>query len=147
MADVLITGNRREASAGQDSGKLLLRLVLGVLILLHGVSKIAGGIDPIVAAVGKAGLPQAFAYLVYVGEVVAPILLIVGLWTRAVALVIVIDMIVAVLLVHAGQALQLDPQTGGYALELQALYLFGALAIALLGAGRYSFGGRYGRWN
>ena len=35
----------------------------------------------------------------------------------------------------------------GWALELQAFYLAAALAIAGLGAGRYSLGGAMGRWN
>ena len=39
----------------------------------------------------------------------------------------------------------LTPETGGYALELQALYLIGGLVVALLGAGRFSLGG--GRLN
>jgi len=34
----------------------------------------------------NAGFPSALGYLVYVGEVLAPLLLIVGLWTRAAAL-------------------------------------------------------------
>jgi putative oxidoreductase len=38
-------------------------------------------------------------------------------------------------------------KTGGWALELQGLYLVSALAVALLGAGRYSVGGSGGRWN
>ena len=37
--------------------------------------------------------------------------------------------------------------SGGYALELQALYLVAALVVAMIGAGRYSLGGIYGRWN
>jgi putative oxidoreductase len=36
---------------------------------------------------------------------------------------------------------------GGWRLELQALFLFGALAISLMGAGRFSLGGQGGRWN
>jgi len=146
MADVLLTGNRYQAPVAQEIAKLLLRLVLGVLILLHGISKIEGGIGPILDVVGKAGLPQAIGYLVYIGEVLAPILVIVGLWTRAAAIVVAIDLIVAVLLVHVPQLLQLD-DTGGWALELQGLYLIVAICVALLGAGRYSLGGRYGRWN
>jgi putative oxidoreductase len=74
------------------------------------------------------------------------VLLIIGLWTRAAALVIAINMVVAILLVHTGQLLQLS-KNGGYALELQTIYLVVALAIALLGAGRFSLGGRDGRWN
>jgi len=129
-----------------DAAKLLLRLVLGLLILLHGYSKIKGGPDFILNVVDKAGLPHAFGYLVYVGEVLAPILVIVGFWTRPAASVIAINMIVAVALVHSGQVFSLSPQ-GGWAIELQAMYLAVAVAVTLLGAGRYSVGGAAGRCN
>ena len=129
-----------------DVAKLVLRLTVGLLILLHGISKIQGGPGFILDMVEKAGLPDPFGYLVYVGEVLAPILVIVGIWTRVAAVVIAINMIVAVLLVHTGQLLQLAPE-GGWALELQGLYLAVPIAIALLGAGRYSVGGVHGRWN
>ena len=130
----------------EDLGKLVLRISVGVLMLLHGIAKIIDGPDAILGLVAKSGLPSAFGYLVYVGEVVAPVLIIIGLWTRPAALVVVINMIVAVGLVHMGQLTQLG-KTGGWALELQGLFLFGALAVALLGAGRFSLGGTSGRWN
>ena len=129
-----------------DAAKLLLRVVLGVLMLLHGVGKLEGGIAAVVGMVAKTGLPGALAYAVYLGEVVAPLLLLVGLFTRPAALVVAINMVVAVLLVHTGQLASLTPN-GGYALELQTFYLAVALAIALLGAGRASVGGAQGRWN
>jgi putative oxidoreductase len=83
---------------------------------------------------------------VYVGEVLAPLLVIVGFWTRPAALVIAINMIFAVALVHTSQFFTLA-KTGGWALELQGMYFFTAVAISLLGAGRYSLGGATGRWN
>jgi len=119
---------------------------VGLLLLFHGVAKLVGGIGGISAALTQAGMPGALGYLVYIGEVLAPLLLIVGVWTRVAAFVVVINMVVAVALAHVGQLLSLD-QTGGYALELQAFYLFSALVIALIGAGRYSMGGERGRWN
>jgi putative oxidoreductase len=103
-------------------------------------------VQGILGAVTKMGLPEAFGYLVYVGEVLAPLLVIVGFWTRPAALVIAINMAFAVFLVHLGQLFQLSQQ-GGWALELQGMYFFTAIAIALLGAGRYSVGGATGRWN
>ena len=132
--------------AFEDSGKLVLRVALGILILLHGVAKVMGGIDPIVGMVIKAGLPAAVAYLVYVGEVVAPLLMIFGLFTRAAAAVVAINMLVAVGLAHAHQVFTMS-KAGGWALELQGMYLFAALAVMLLGAGRLSAGGVSGRWN
>jgi putative oxidoreductase len=129
-----------------DFGKLLLRVSLGVLILLHGIAKITGGVSFVSGTLAKAGMPSMLAYGVYVGEVLAPLLLILGLWTRAAALVVVINMIVAVALVHVPELFAIG-KTGGYALELQAMYLLSALAVAFLGAGRYSLGGVDGRWN
>jgi len=145
MANLSITGSRTPPVL-LDPARLLLRLTLGALILLHGISKIQGGPGFILDIVDKAGLPSPFGYLVYVGEVIAPILVIIGLWTRLAALVIVINMIVAVLLVHVPQLFTLA-DSGGWALELQGLYLVVAVCVALLGAGRYSLGGVYGRWN
>jgi putative oxidoreductase len=133
-------------SSYDDLGKLLLRVVLAVLLLFHGLSKLAGGVGFISGMLEKMGLPAAIGYLVYVGEVIAPLLILVGVWTRPAALVIAGNMIVAVLLVHTAEFFTLS-QTGGWALELQAMFFFAALAVALLGAGRYSLGGRAGKWN
>jgi putative oxidoreductase len=133
-------------TASQDAGKLVLRVVLGLLILLHGLFKLTHGVGPIVGMVGKAGLPSAFGYAVYIGEVIAPLLLIAGLWTRIAALVVAINMVVALSLVHMQQIFTLNQQ-GGWAIELQGMYLFSAIAVALLGAGRYSVGGLGGRFN
>jgi putative oxidoreductase len=129
-----------------DGAKLILRLTLGLLILFHGVSKILHGVGPITGMVAGHGLPPAVGYLVYVGEVVAPLMLVFGIWTRLAALVVLINMVVAILLVHVSQFFTLG-NAGGWALELQAMYLMTALAIVLLGAGRYSVGGSSGRWN
>ena len=131
------------AGASADAGKLLLRVSLGALMLFHGIAKVIGGPAGIVGLVEKAGLPGSFGYLVYVGEVVAPLLLIIGLWTRAGAAVIAINMVVAVYLVHAHELFTLS-KSGGWALELQGFYFFSAIAVMLLGAGRFSAGKR---WN
>jgi putative oxidoreductase len=130
----------------EDTGKLLLRLTLGLLLLLHGIGKLTGGVEGIIGAVARTGLPGSLGYLVYVGEIVAPLLLIFGIWTRMAAVVIAINMVVAVVLMHMGDLATLT-ESGGWKLELQAFYLATAFAIALLGAGRLSFGGSEGRWN
>jgi putative oxidoreductase len=129
-----------------DQGKLVLRVILAVLLLFHGVSKLMGGIGFITGMLQKAGLPGVFGYAVYIGEVIAPLMILFGVYTRAAALVVVINMVVALLLVHTGQFFALNEQ-GGWALELQGMYLGAAIVVALLGAGRYSVGGLAGRWN
>ncbi|MFM9925391.1 DoxX family protein [Variovorax sp. H27-G14] len=129
-----------------DAGKLLIRLTVGVLVLLHGIFKLSAGVGFIGGMLAKSGLPGGLAYLVYVGEIVAPLLMIAGVFTRAAAAVVVINMLVAFGLVHMADMFALTKQ-GGWALELQGFYLFGALTVVLLGAGRFSVGGLKGRWN
>jgi putative oxidoreductase len=129
-----------------DLGKLILRVVLAVLLLFHGLSKLAGGVGFIDGMLQKAGLPAIFAYGVYIGEVLAPLLILVGLFTRAAAAVVAINMVVALLLVHTAQFFTRN-DTGGWALELQGMYLGSAIALIFLGAGRYSLGGPGGRFN
>ena len=140
--------SRRAAGndSGVDTALLILRLVLGVMILLHGIAKLPPPPEGLMDMLAKANLPSVLAYGAYLGEIVAPILLIIGVWTRLAAVVIAINMVVAVLLVHAGDLVDLNKQ-GGYALELQAMFLFTAVALALTGAGRFSVGGRYGPLN
>ena len=106
-----------------DFGKLILRLSIGGLMLFHGVAKIMHGIDPIVAAVKGSNVPEFVAYGVYVGEVLGPLLVLIGLWTRLGALMIVADMIVALVLVHRADLGNLSPMSGAWAVELPALYL------------------------
>ena len=130
----------------EDAGKLVLRAVLAAMLLFHGISKLHNGIGFIADMLAKAGLPAIFGYGVYIGEVIAPLFMLVGLFTRGAALVIAINMVVAVLLAHTSMFFTIN-DTGGWALELQGMYFFTALAIALLGAGRYSIGGNAGKFN
>jgi putative oxidoreductase len=113
------------------AGVVLLRTTLALLMLLHGVSKLLHGIGPIEGMVTSHGLPHFLAYGVYIGEVAAPLLLLVGFWVVPAALVIAANMVVAVLLAHQGQFLSLN-KMGGWSLELQAMLFVGALAVAML---------------
>jgi putative oxidoreductase len=129
-----------------DAGKLVLRAALAIIILFHGMSKLIGGIGFIGGMLAKAGAPAVLGYFVYVGEVIAPLLILAGIFTRPAALLVAINMIAAILLVHTSQFFTLN-DTGGWALELQGMFLVASLSVALLGAGRYSVGGAAGRYN
>ncbi len=120
-----------------ELGKLLLRLAIGGLMLFHGVAHLRHGIGGISLAVSKHGLPSAFAYAVFIGELLAPIAVILGIFTRPAAVLIAVDMVFAVWLAHMDDILRIG-KTGGYSLELQALFFLGAMVIALLGPGRYA---------
>ncbi|MGV8930847.1 MAG: DoxX family protein [Luteimonas sp.] len=128
-------------ATSQDFGKLVLRIILGALILLHGVSKLKNGLDPIEGMLVAHGLPALLAYGVLVGEVLAPVMLLFGFYARIGAILIAINMLFAFGMVHLGQLRQINAQ-GGWALELQGMFLFTAVAIALLGPGRYAINPR-----
>jgi putative oxidoreductase len=126
----------------EDAGKLVLRLTLGILVLLHGIAKLKSGVGSIVTGLEGAGLPPWVAYGVYIGEIVAPIMVIIGLFARTGAFIIFVNMIFAIGLVHRNEIFMLGKQ-GGWALELQGMFLFTALALVLISPGRYSVTRRF----
>ena len=119
-----------------DTGKLVLRLTLGILILLHGIAKLTHGIGPIEGMVTGMGMPAFLAYGVFAREVLGPLLLIIGFYARIGAALIAVNMLFAIGLAHTGELASLS-QTGGWALELQGMFLFTAIALMLLGPGRF----------
>ncbi|MDE2023018.1 MAG: DoxX family protein [Gammaproteobacteria bacterium] len=130
----------------EDLGKLLLRLTIGVLLILHGLHKIFAGPNEIIEIVTANHWPAFTAYGVYLGEVLGPLLVIFGFFTRIGGLLIFIDLIIAVILTRGGHVWSLDG-SGGWTIQLEALFGLGGLAIALLGAGKYSVTGATGKFN
>ena len=118
-------------------GKLIVRLSVGGLMLLHGIAKLLnpGSLSWIGDQVASHGLPVFLAYGVLIGEVVAPLMAIVGWQTRIAGLLMVGNMVVAIFLAHTGELFALG-RSGGWALELQGMFLFSALALVFLGSGR-----------
>jgi putative oxidoreductase len=100
-------------------------------MLFHGVSKLIHGISFLVENMG------AFGYAVYIGEVLAPIAILLGFRTRIAAVLLAITCVVAVATAHSQEVFTISDH-GGYALELLMLYLFGALALFFTGAGKYA---------
>ena len=125
-----------------DAGLLVLRLGVGAILLFHGLYKVTHGVAWIAGPLSGAGLPTWLQYGVYVGEILAPVLLILGLWTRLAALVIAFDMFMAIFLARRGDIGKINPMGGGWAIELEALLLIGALALALAGGGRFGLSKR-----
>ncbi len=130
-------------NALDDLAKLLLRLAVGILILFHGWAKVRHGVAGIEAMLAMRGLPTFLSWGVYVGEVLAPVLIVLGVYTRLGAALILLNMMFALLLAHSAHFGHFT-SSGGWRLELQAMYTVGALAILMLGSGRYALGGK---WN
>lgn len=125
-----------------DIGRLILRLSLGILILLHGVAKLQGGIGFLTPVLTGAGLPAWFSYGVFVGEIVAPLMIMLGLFARTGALLIFVNMLFAIFLMHRPELFTLG-KAGGWALELQGMFLFVALALVFMHPGRYAVTRRF----
>lgn len=121
------------------TGKFLLRVVLGVIILLHGIAKLKGGIAPITGMVTSHGLPAWIAYGVYAGEVLGPLLLIAGFYARLGAALVAANMVFALFLAHRAEVFALNAQSGGWAIETQALMLVAAITVMLVGPGKPGF--------
>ena len=123
-----------------DVGRLILRITVGGLMLFHGVAKIMhpASLDFITGMLTANGLPALLAYGVFIGEVIAPVLVIAGYQARIGALLMAANMLFALFLAHAGELFSLS-EHGGLAIELQLFYLFTAIAVMFLGSGKYAF--------
>jgi putative oxidoreductase len=128
------------SSLNADTGKLILRLCVGLLMLFHGVAKIMhpGSLDFISGMLSASSLPAVLAYGVYIGEVVAPLMVIVGYQARIGGLLIAVNMLFALLLAHTGDFFSLT-EHGGLAVELQMFYLLSAVSVVFLGSGKLAF--------
>lgn len=110
----------------------VLTIGLGILMLFHGVDKILNGVDFITPLLEAYSIPYAeyLAYGVYIGEVIAPLLLISGYYIRVAGGVIVLNMLVAIFLVHQNEIFTLT-EHGSWSLEIPMLYLVIGLALLL----------------
>jgi putative oxidoreductase len=117
----------------------ILRVVLGTIMAAHGLQKLQVGPANFGTALGQMGvpLPTLMGYVVTFVELVGGVLLIVGLLSRLAALLLTIDLVVAISLVkvHVGF---LSPLQGGASAEFDLALIAGFLAILLAGPGRLS---------
>lgn len=128
------------SSLNADTGRLILRVCVGGLMLFHGVAKILHpeSLDFIAGMLNGYGLPTFLAYGVYIGEVLAPLMVIAGYQARVGGLLIAVNMLFALFLAHSGDFFSLS-EHGGSAVELQLFYLLTAVAVVFLGSGRLAF--------
>jgi putative oxidoreductase len=124
------------ANSQADYAALLLRVSLGLLFLAHGGMKIFTFTIPgTVQYFESIGYPASFAYLVILGEVGGGLALILGAWTRVIALALLPIMIGATL-PHVGNGWMFAKTGGGW--EFPAFWTVMLLVQALLGSGAYA---------
>lgn len=121
-----------------DLAKLILRVTFAAMLSLHGIHKIgAGGTSFIKGLLVENGLPTFIAYGVYLGEVLAPLLIILGIFTRLSAFVVIGTCFFIIFLAYMPDFFSLT-KVGAWALEPVATYLFAFTAIMFAGSGRYA---------
>ena len=130
-----------------DIGKLILRVAVAGLLVFHGIAKLKGGIGWMAGPLGAAHLPFALGYGVYVAEVLAPVLLVLGIFTRPAAAVIAFDLFMALAIAVKGRTFMIKERGGGLGGELEMFFMLAALAIMFLGSGRYAVSKGNGRWD
>src|SRR3954468_12106837 len=109
--------------------------------MMHGSNSLIHGIDYIKGMVHSAGLPEFISYGNLVGEVIAPIFMIIGYRSRIAALVVAFNMLLSVLIAHRDIAFARNDY-GGWMIELNVFFFMTALAVFFTGAGKYSLSGK-----
>lgn len=119
---------------------LLLRVALGLFFLAHGLTKVLVFTIPgTVKFFNSIGYPSFVAYLVLIAELGGGLALIIGLWTRWIALVLFIEML-GVILYHWPNGWVFTSKGGGW--EYPVMWAVALLVLALLGDGPYALSDR-----
>jgi len=118
----------------QPLALLVMRLALGAVMVGHGYHKVFGGLHHHVQLVTSLGLPGWTAYLSAFTEFFGGMLVLIGLFTRAAAFAICINMSVAIAKVHFHNGLMGDH---GYEFPLALAAL--AFGLVFLGGGAIAF--------
>jgi putative oxidoreductase len=119
-------------------GALTLRVALGVMYLAHSVilKLMTFGLPGTAGFFLKLGLPGWLAYATFAAEAAGGVLLILGIWTRGVALSLILPLLGAIIWVHGANGWLFSAPGGGW--EYPAFLLAASVALALLGDGAYA---------
>jgi putative oxidoreductase len=126
--------------------RLIIRITCGGLLLLHGSHSVVHGIEHVKRAVTTAGLPEFIAYGNYIGEVVAPVFMIIGYKSRLAALVVAFNMLMTIVLAHRDIAFVRNDY-GGWMIETNVFYMMTAMAVFFSGSGKFSLSRGNGKWD
>jgi putative oxidoreductase len=121
-------------------GLAILRVVLGIAMLVHGWSKLSGGVDNVAGFFGGVlGIPAPglMAWVVTIVELVGGILLVVGFLSQIAGILIALDMLGAILFAFLLRGAPFI-ENGAITWEKEAVFAAAALCIALAGPGAWS---------
>lgn len=120
-----------------DLGMLISRIAIGFPMSVYGINKLIHGVGFIEEMMIMHGLPSFFAYGVFAGEIIAPIMLIIGFRARLAGLIFAANCFTATILAQTSNIFKLN-DFGGWALELLFIYLIIGLSFFFSGAGKYA---------
>jgi putative oxidoreductase len=120
-----------------DLGVFITRIAIGIPMLIYGISKLFYGVDFIKNILLEKGIPEILAYGVYLGEIVAPIFIIIGFRTRLAGLIFSVNCLTAIFLTQTNDIFKLNDY-GGWAPELLVIYMLTALSLLFTGGGQLS---------
>ena len=121
-------------------GLAILRVVLGIAMLVHGWSKLSGGVDNVAGFFGgMLGIPAPglMAWVVTIVELVGGILLVIGFLSQIAGILIALDMLGAILFAYLLRGTAFI-ENGAITWEKEAVFAAAALCIALAGPGAWS---------
>jgi putative oxidoreductase len=121
---------------------LVIRLALGTIMFAHGAQKLLGwfggpGVDGTLGFMGQMGIPALLAWAAILAEFFGGLAVLFGVLARLAALTIAIDMLVAMLLVHAPNGF-FNGGPNGAGIEFTLMLFASATAIMIAGPGRYA---------
>lgn len=121
----------------QHIGILIVRVSIAFTMLIYGISKLRFGIDYISDKIAQYGLPSFLGYGVYVGEIIAPVLIIIGYRTKLAGLIFATNCFVATLMVQLPNLLKLN-DFGGWKMGSLFIYTLFGIALFFTGGGKHS---------
>ncbi|HMQ44816.1 MAG TPA: DoxX family protein [Mariniflexile sp.] len=117
-----------------DWSLLILRIGFAGMMLTHGIPKINMLFESPIKFADPLGLGETTTLiLTIIGEVVAPVLILIGFKTKLASIPAIITMVVAAFVVHANDPIDVK--------EKALLYLIAFIAIFMQGAGKFSVDG------
>ena len=123
-----------------DAGSVVLRVILGLTFIIHGLSKFQGGLGNTAGFFESLGIPGFSAYVVAVIELIGGILLILGIGTRVVSVLFAAIMLGAIFTAKLSAGFLGDGQMAGYELELALLAM--AIFLAMANSTAFSLGNK-----
>lgn len=121
----------------KNLGILILRLAIPFTMLIYGINKVIEGTGFIGSLLEQYGLPEIMANGVFIGEIVAPLMLMMGFRTRLAGLIFSFNCLLAIAMAQTQSIFKLN-EFGGWSLDLLFIYLMVGIVFYVSGAGKYA---------